>query len=130
MANMERFTNCELIIDILEIEAIDGGNQSFEIRYIAQDEKRYKLTFECVWGLRYSIEEGYIDQGHHIWKNTSKDVVVNGIYIIEDSEYLKYFERQVSGTRPVDGITVYFIGDKTDTCVEVLALSKPILEKL
>ena len=54
---MERIVNCDIIIDILNIELISGGNQEFEIVFLTKEKERYKIIFDLVWDLRYSTEK-------------------------------------------------------------------------
>ena len=65
-----------------------------------------------------SIENGFINRD---WTNG------NGIHIVTDSEYVKYFEGQVCHTIPTDNVIHYLIMDNVDTGIEILANSKPIL---
>ncbi len=44
---------------------------------------------------------------------------------MENSEYIKYFEQQVSGTLPVDKLKEYIIFDKVDTVISALAFEDP-----
>ena len=57
-------------------------------------------------------------------------VIDNGVYIVEDSEYIKYFEHQVSGTMPTDELKHYIISDNIDTTLDILTTKEPTLSKI
>lgn len=121
---MESLRNCHIIIEIESIEKISGGNQRFEVVYSTKEEQRHRLVFEHVWDLRYSIENGFIDRGS---KFEHAEKVKSNVYLVENSDYVKYFEKQVSGTRPVSQLKDYIIFDAVDTVVEVLTTKEPQL---
>lgn len=106
---------------------ISGANQYFEMVFLTSDKTKYKIIFDFVWDLRYSIENGNIDR-------TSKFLHEEGekssVLMIENSEYVKYFENQVSGTRPTEDIRDYILFDSVDTVVEVLTIKEPTLIKI
>jgi hypothetical protein len=124
---MEKIVNCEIIIDIELIENISGGNQYFEIEFVTKEKDRYKLSFDFVWDMRYSIENGYIDK---FYKFERSNEVESSIYIVENSDYVKYFENQSSGTLPMKDVKNYILSDKVDTVVEILTIKEPLLEKI
>jgi len=124
---MEILKNCNIIIDIELIENITGSNQYFEVVFSNQNKEKYKMVFDFVWDMRYSIENGYIDRISKFvqgWKQES------GVFLIENSKYIEYFESQVSGTLPTDNIKDYLIVDKTDTILEILTNKEPVLFKI
>jgi len=128
---MERLTNCEFIIDILEIENISSTSQCFEIIFSTTDRKKYKFVFERVWDMRYSLETTNVDRFYEFYKNLPEGHVKSCIYIVENSEYIKYFDSQVYGIYPTDELTHYIIGDQTDTLLDILACyHKPVLVPL
>ena len=57
-------------------------------------------------------------------RNTEKS---SSILIVNNSEYVKYFEAQSSGTRPTDYLTEYIVYDKTDTVISVLSIKEPYM---
>jgi hypothetical protein len=124
---MERLVNCGIILDIEMIDNISGGNQYFEIFFTTQTKERYMLIFNLVWDMRYSIENGYIDRFYKFIRDVQE---VSSVLLVEDSDYIKYFEHQVSGTIPVDDIKNYLVHDAFDTVVEILTNRVPILVKL
>jgi hypothetical protein len=124
---MERLVNCEFILDIEMIEKISGDNQYFEITFTTQTKERYKLVFNQVWDLRYSIENGYIARFAKFIRAVSE---VSSVLLVENSEAIKYFEYQVDGTRTVDEIKDYIVHDAFDTVLEILTIRTPILVKL
>lgn len=127
---MEQLVNCELILDIALIENISGGNQKFDIFFISKNSKRYKLSFTKVWDMRYSIENGYIERFCRFRENLPDGIIDNGIYIVEDSDYTKYFEKQVLGSRPTKDIVDYLLYDEIDTTIEILTLDSPKISEI
>ena len=124
---MEKLVNCDIIIDIESIEMIAGANQFFEVIFLTKDKVKYKIVFDFVWDMRYSIENGYIDRDSKFIRNTEYK---SSVLLVENSDYVKYFENQVSGTRPTDNIKNYILFDVIDTVVEFLTIEKPILVKM
>lgn len=120
----------------VEIEFIDhfvGGNQ--ELRVFFTDEQRaiegentekYELFFDSVWDFRYSIENGFIGRCPEM-DHIGSRAVYTSIYLVENSKYIKYFEQQVSSTRPIDDLKHFIIFDGIDTGIEVLSNAEPIL---
>ncbi len=119
--------NCNIIIDIEFIEMVSGANQYFEIVFLTCEKTKYKIIFDFVWDLRYSIENGYIDRSS---KFLHEEREKSSVLMIENSEYVKYFESQVSGTRPTEGIRDYILFDSVDTVVEILTIKEPVLIKI
>ena len=124
---MERLVNCNIIIDIEHIEMISGGDQYFEIMFSTRDKEKYKLVFDFVWDMRYAIDNGYIDRFSKFVRAINQN---SSVLLIQDSEYIKYFENQVSGTRPVDELKNYILYDTIDTVLEILSVKEPILVKI
>ena len=124
---MEKLINCDIIVDADCIEMISGANQYFEVIFSTKDKTKYKIIFDFVWDIRCSIESGYIDRASKFLHNEKEK---SSVLLIEDSEYVKYFENQVSGTRPVDCIQDYILFDSVDTVVEVLTIKKPIIVRM
>jgi len=124
---MEKLVNCEIIVNIHEIELISGGNRQFEIGFLTEGKEHYKLIFDSVWDMRYSIEEGYIDRFYNISREIEQK---SSVLLVENSDYLKYFEKQVSGTRPINKVKNYILFDAIDTVVEILTSKPAVLLKL
>ena len=127
---MECLKNCSIIIDIEIIENISGANRYFEIVFLAKDKTKSKIIFDCVWDMRYSIENGCIDRFCQFRKCLTEGLIDNSIYIVENSEYIKYFGNQVSGTYPIDEIKDYIMVDAVDAVLEILTIKEPVLERL
>ena len=127
---MEKLTNCEIIININLITKISGGDRCFEVIFLTADEEEYKITFGRVWDMRWSIENASIDRFCEFRKCLPEGIVENGIYLVENSKYIKYFEHQVSGTLPVDELKHFILSDNIDTTLDILTLEKPILTKI
>lgn len=125
---MEKLTNCNLILDIEIIESVSGGNQSFEVVFFTTDKEKYKLIFELVWDMRYSVENASIERFCEFRKHLPDGIIDNGIYVVENSDYIKYFQYQVSETLPVDELKHYILCDRVDTTLDVLVdRNDPIL---
>ena len=124
---MERLTNYEIVMDIEWIKNITGADQYFEIIFSTKDRKEYKIIFERVWDMRWSIENASIARWYDLRSCLPERIVDSSIYVIEDSEYIRYFEQQVMGTRPIDELKHYIISDTTDTTLDILAVKKPVL---
>jgi len=127
---MEKLVNCNIVIDIEEIELISGANQVFEILLIAKDKKKYKIVFNYVLDMRYSIENASIDRFCNFRQNLSEDLIDNSVFMVENSEYIKYFRDQVSGTIPEDNVKHYILFDKVDTIIDVLTEKEPVLLRI
>ena len=124
---MEKLVNCNIVIDIELIELISGGNQDFEVVFSTKDKERYKIVFTFVWDMRYTIENGCIDRFYRFERDCRQN---SSIVSVENSSYIKYFEQQVSGTRPIQDVKDYIIFDAIDTVLEVLTPVEPVLVKL
>lgn len=126
---MERLINCNIIIDIECIEKISGSNQYFEVLFWAKDKQKYKLEFNFVWDMRCSIENASIERFCRFREYLPEGIIDNSIYTVEDSEYIKYFEKQVDGTRPTDKLKHYILNDSIDTILDILTTKEPKLIK-
>lgn len=127
---MERLTNWETTIDIEMIENISGAQQYYEVIFLTKDNERYKFILRDVWDIRCSIENASIERFCEFRKYLPEGLIDNGVYVVEDSEYIKYFEHQVSGTRPMEEIKHYLISDQIDMMIDVLTPEKPVLVKM
>ncbi|MDR1358314.1 MAG: hypothetical protein LBJ48_03025 [Coriobacteriales bacterium] len=131
---MGKLRNCEFIMDIEWIDDITGENQYFEILFTTKDNKRYKFLFDGVCGLRYSIANGYPYEFNQARTQLPKDddTVNSSTYLVEDSDYVKSFEKQAVGKCPIGEIKDYIITDmgRSGTVVEVLTTSKPVLVRM
>ena len=129
-AIMERLTNGKIIMDIDIIENISGANQHFEVIFSTKDKTKYKIILKWVWDMRYSIENASIDRFCELRTCLPEGFINNGFYIVENSEYITYFENQASGTRPIDELKHYIFIDNVDTTLDVLTLEKPVFVRL
>ena len=127
---MEKLINCDIVIDIELIEMISGANQYFEVTFLRNDNAKYKLIFDYVWDMRYSIENTSINRFCQFRENIPSEITDNSIYMVENSEYIKYFENQVSGTRPMYELRHYILHDNVDTVMDVLTVKTPLLVQL
>lgn len=127
---MEKLKNGKIIINIDYIKNISGIAGYFEVELLTDDKIEYKMILNHAWDFRVSIENASIDRFCEFRKNLPDDIIENSIYIVENSEYIKYFENQVSGTRPIEFLSHYIICDKIDTTIDVLSEVDPILIKI
>jgi hypothetical protein len=125
--DMEELKNCEIIMEIEHIENITGSDQLYEIVVLSKDGIKYRIIFDHVWDMRCAIENAYIDRFSKFVHKAEKR---SDVLIIENSDYIKYFEKQVSGTRPTEKINNYILVDCIDTIVEILTISKPKVSKI
>ena len=124
---METLVNCNLIVDIASVDKVSGDNQMYEVYFTNMDNIKYKLVFDYVWDFRCAIENAYIDRAT---KFSHEEIQKSSVLQVQNSEYIKYFETQVSGTRPIDEIKDYILFDSIDTIIEFLTLREPVLIKL
>lgn len=124
---METLLNCDIVIDIERIDKIVAGNQLYEVFFTTTNQIRYKMVFDFVWDFRCSIENAYIDR---FSKFCHKEKKKSSILLIQDSNYIKYFEEQVSGTRSISKLKNYILFDCVDTIIELLTLKEPVLIKI
>lgn len=124
---MEKLVNCPIVLDIESIDNITGANQLYEIMISTKSKEIYKFIFDFVWDIRISIENGYIDRFSKFIRSVKQ---ASSILLVENSEYIKYFENQISGTLPVDELKNYILFDVIDTVIEVLTVKEPTLIKI
>ena len=122
---MEILVNCDFIVDVECIEKITGGNRTYQIEFKTSDGKSYLLDFPNVWDIRCMIENACFDR-----KFCHQEQFKSRILLVQNSTYMEYFKRQISGTYPTDGLKDYLIYDKVDTIVEVLAIEDPTLTEI
>ena len=127
---MEILRNCGIIADIELIESISGADQYFEVIFSSKDKTKYKIVLESVWDMRWSIENASIDRFYQFRKHLPEDITNSNVFIVENSEYVKYFANQVSGTRPVVELKHYIFHDNVDTTLDVLANKEPMIVKV
>lgn len=128
---MEKLTNYKYTLNIEHICSVSGGDQRFEILFISKaDGCRYKLIFDPVLDMRYSIENGFIERFHRFRQNLPSNIIDNSLYVVRDSDYIKFFHEQSSHTREDVSLTDYIICDEIDTVLELLSSKEPVLVKL
>ena len=124
---MEKLVNCNIVITIDKIDKISGGNQYYEVIFSSPDKTKYKIIFDFVWDIRCSIENAYIERSSrflHYEKEKSS------ILLIQDSKFVSYFEKQVSGTRPIKELKNYILFDSVDTVIELLTIKEPVITQI
>lgn len=110
----------------IQIELIDhfiGGNQEIKIFFVDNVKKKWMLYFDFVLDFRYAIENAFLNRDFCRREQAS-------VYIVENSEYISYFENQIAGTRPVDELKHFLIFDIVDTGLEILTSKPPILQEV
>lgn len=123
---MEKLVNCSIFLDIECIDKIIAGNQVYEVFITSTNREKYKIVFDFVWDFRCSIENAYLERASNFYHNEEQK---SSILLVENSEYIKYFKEQVSGTRPISELKNYIIFDRVDTIIEVLTIKEPLLIK-
>ena len=108
------------------IESFEGGNQELTIYFLDKEKKKWSLRFDPVWDFRYAVENAFLDRCYRIEQNETRSEYCS-IYVVEDSEYIKYFKNQVAGTLPADDLKHFLIFDKIDTGIEILTIKEPVL---
>lgn len=117
----------KLNLDIEFIEEFKGGNREFEIYFSDSVRNKFKLQFNNVLDIRYSVENGFIDR----ISNMPVDILENNrIFVLTDSSYFNNFAIQISGTIPTENIKHYLLFDRIDTGIELLTTSEPMLKEL
>ncbi|MFD2131022.1 hypothetical protein ACFSKI_07215 [Pseudogracilibacillus auburnensis] len=117
----------ELNLDIELIEEIKGSNREFEIYFSNSVNNKFKLQFNNVFDIRYSVENGFIDRVSKMPVDILRN---NRIFMLKNSSYFNNFTYQISGTIPTDNIKHFLLFDRVDTGIELLTTSDPILTKL
>jgi hypothetical protein len=118
---MERWYAYEKIqVQIERICEASGGDHECTIFFFNEKKRKYALHFSIVFDLRYANEAAF---GSRVAKQPWPDpAVMAGIYTVEDSDYLKFFEDQTSGTVPwLENIRHFILFDTIDTAIELLA---------
>ena len=121
---MERLVNCNIVIEIESVNQIQGGNQYYEVFFSTPENIKYKIIFNYVWDIRCSIESAFIDRASKFLHDEKKK---SSILLIQNSDSIKYFEKQVSGTRPISELKNYILFDSIDTVIEVITIKEPVL---
>jgi hypothetical protein len=122
---METWTKYEAIdITIERITQFTGGDHECTIFFEDNQGREGKLFFPSVFDFRYAIEEAFLGR---------EAIAERGELLcfirVKDSEYIKYFEYQVCGTRPVDKMNImhFILFDHLDTGIEIIASEDPAL---
>lgn len=93
--------------------------------WIKEKDINKKVIFEHIYAYKYSNENGNIDR---ISKLINKEVLgKSSIYTIPNSEYIKEYKIQSSGTMPMENVVHYMLVDPIDTFIEVLSIKEPKL---
>lgn len=121
---MENSINCNIIVKIDSIDKLEGSNQNCEIYITTVGGGKAKIVFKQVWDCRFAIENAFMDRAskivHHEHERSS-------VLLITGSKYIRYFEKEVSGTRPINRLKDYILFDNVDTVVEILSNEEPAL---
>jgi hypothetical protein len=125
---MERWIAYEKIqIKIEEIYPFSVGDGKCTIFFSEKKAKRkYALCFEHIVDFRYAVENAFLGRPA---SKIESDIIAS-IYVAEDSDYIKYFERQCGKIFPADGIRHFLLFDVIDTGIEILAYGDPVLTEI
>ena len=115
----------QLNLDIYEITSYIGSIMRASINFTTENKSKHTLFFEGVLSLKYTTENGFINRFHNV---PGEVLWNNSIFVVEDSEYLKDFKYEVSGTIPIDDVRHFIIFDTIDTGIEILTTHDPILD--
>ena len=147
---MEYLVNCNIIMDIDCIDSIiggygydcgykytdnRGGGTQFEMLISNKDkeggsDKRYKLIFGNVWDMRYSTEFANVNRLFDAPEARSKELVDSRVLIVENSEYIKFFDTETVGVIGTDRLKHYHVFDRFDSVFDILAFEEPQLVEL
>ena len=148
---MEYLANCSIIMDIDCIDSITGGygydcgykysdnrgggRTEFEMLISNKGEetgkdKRYKLIFGNVWDMRYSTEFANVGRHSRYSEARPKELIDSNICIVENSEYIKFFETQAGWALEINGLKHYIVFDNTDSAFDILTKKEPQLVEL
>lgn len=116
---LEEIRSSGIMINIEQILQTSGGNHYYEILVRTRCKERYKIVFDNVKDLRISFKSVYLDR---LVKMQSNDHVKSSVVLIAHSKYLCHFEKESSGTIPIDRIKDYMITDDAGHLIEVLDL--------
>jgi hypothetical protein len=83
-----------------------------------------------VWDLKYSVEDVQAGRFKELMEHSQADLAQSSIYAIEDSDYIRFFENEVSGTQPIEKIVHYVMTDAANTLLEFLTVREPVLARL
>jgi hypothetical protein len=115
-------------IQIEHIYRFAGGDRECVIFFSDKTKRKYSLYFDLIVDFRYAIENAFLGREAN-WTEPKPEKRVS-IFVVENSDYLKYFECQTGGTFPADGIRHFILFDSIDTGIEVLAEGDPVLTEL
>ncbi|MDR1229934.1 MAG: hypothetical protein LBK61_00890 [Spirochaetaceae bacterium] len=114
-----------------QIEHIDrftGGNQEITIFFSDKKRVKYALHFDLIIDFRYTVEDTFCHRAaQRPWTESEQSACV---YVVEDSDYLKFFKEQSAGIFPIDGIRHFIVFDAIDTAIELLAEGNPVLTEV
>lgn len=125
---MEKLTNCNLVIDIKTIDNIHicTDDHSVHVFAVLSDLTKCRVEFRHVWDFRFSVENATIDRFSKVERRVTKN---SSVLTMENSEYIRYFEKQSSGTLPINELKEYIVVDKTDPVISILSLEEPSVSR-
>jgi hypothetical protein len=113
---------------IRHIYRFSGEGQECTVFFYDKTKRKYALHFDFVFDARYAIEDAFCSRvARRPWTDLGTST---GIYIVEDSDYLKYFEEQNCGVYQVNSFQHFILFDTIDTGIEVLTKGLPVLSEL
>jgi hypothetical protein len=117
---MEKWYAYEKIqVQVEHIYGVFGGGRECTIFFSDKENRKYVLHSRIVFDFRYTIKTAFCNR---VAKRLGQDSVA-GIYTVEDSDYLKFFEDHTSGTIPIpwlDDLRHFILFDAVNTGIELL----------
>lgn len=93
---------------------------------ISESKENIEIMFKRICAFKYTDENGIIDRAYQQGSNRE----FSSIYIVENSDYIKDYEYQSSGTRPMADAKHFIVLDGIDTVVEILSHDEPQIKKI
>ena len=118
MEKWHNYKKNEIQIEI--INCFEGGNRELNVFFTNTKNEKQKLYFDFVFDFRYAIENAFLNRDFFRKEYSS-------IYIVENSDYIKYFSNQVCGTYSIENLNHYIIFDSIDSGLEILTTKEPVL---
>jgi hypothetical protein len=127
---MEKWSVYEKMgVKVHSITRFVGGECEVAIHFSDPKGDHYRLYFDDTLDFRYAIEEAFIATVYRMPEEL-RTPDPPSILMVADSAYLKHFEEEAGGTRPLEGLVHYLIIDSIDTGVELLSYTEPVLTKV
>lgn len=120
----EQLNNCEIEINISEIESITYSDQELKICFLSKENKKFTLLFDYVLSFRCSVEDGCIKRFSEFNKIAENE---SSVLKVEESKHVEWFKEQSFGVRSCEKIEEYIVYDNVDTVLEVITTQPPLI---